>query len=216
MIQYKCTDRLGVMSDTSDGRLVRGEQRRTLVLDAAVKVVAESGSGALTHRAAAAGAGVSVASVTYHFPSIGDLRQAMFEHAGSRVGLAFRAIIEAGGSLTDDVPEICGTFAASLVTERRVDTSAVLEMILAAGHDPCLRPLVTFFNDRLGDLLTPYAGGRLRALTVAAAIQGLVLVHLSQADVETALEVHDSVVDLVRRYRAAHDTGTPASGSEPS
>ena len=89
-------------------------------------------------------------------------------------------------------------------------------MILAAGHDPCLRPLVTFFNDRLGDLLTPYAGGRLRALTVAAAIQGLVLVHLSQADVETALEVHDSVVDLVRRYRAAPDTGTPASGSEPS
>jgi len=204
------------MSATSDGRLARGEQRKTRVLDAAVRVVAESGSGALTHRAAATGAGVSVASVTYHFPSIGDLRQAMFNHAGSRVGLSFRVIIEAGGSRTNDVPEICGTFAASLVTERRVDTSAVLEMILAAGHDPSLRPLVTFFNDRLGDLLTPYTGGRFRALTVAAAIQGLVLAHLAQSDADTARGLHDSVVDLVCRYRAGHDARTPAAGSEPS
>lgn len=204
------------MGATSDGRLARGEQRKTLVLDAALQVVAESGCGALTHRAAAAGAGVSVASVTYHFPSIGDLRQAMFEHAGSRVGLAFRAIIEADGARTGDVPEICGTFAASLVTERRVDTSAVLEMILAAGHDPSLRPLVTFFNDRLGELLTPYTGGRFRALTVAAAIQGLVLGHLTQSDAHTAPALHDSVADLVRRYRAAHDAGTPASCSKPS
>lgn len=197
------------MSDTLDGRLVRGQLRRTLVLEAAVKVVAECGSGALTHRAAAAEAGVSVASVTYHFPSIVDLRQAMFDHAGSRVGLAFRAILEAGGSRTDDIPEICGTFVASLVTERRVDTSAVLEMILAAGHDPGLRPLVTFFNNRLGELLTPYAGDPLRALTVAAAIQGLVLVQLSHSDGETHQEIHDSVVDLVRRYRAADGAGTP-------
>ena len=204
------------MSDTSDGRLVRGELRRTLVLDAAVKVVATCGSGALTHRAAAAEAGVSVASVTYHFPSIGDLRQAMFDHAGSRVGLAFRGIIEAGGLRADDVPEICGTFAASLVTERRVDTSAVLEMVLAAAHDPGLRSLVTFFNERLGELLTPYVRDRLRALTVAAAIQGLVLVHLSQSDAETAGELHDSVVELVGRYRAAHDAVTPASCSEQS
>jgi hypothetical protein len=89
-------------------------------------------------------------------------------------------------------------------------------MILAAGHDPSLRPLVTFFNDRLSELLTPYTGGRLRALTVAAAIQGLVLVHLAQSDADTAQEVHNSVVDLVRRYRAAHDAETPASCPEPS
>lgn len=201
------------MSTTSDGRLARGVQRKALVLDAAVQVVAESGSGALTHRAAAARAGVSVASVTYHFPSIGELRRAMFDHAGSRVGLAFRAIIEAGGSRTGDVPEICGTFAASLVIERRVETLAVLEMILAAGHDPSLRPLVTFFNDRLGELLTPYTGGRFRALAVAAAIQGLVLVHLAQSDAGTAGGLHDCVVDLVRRYRAGHEAESLSSCS---
>jgi DNA-binding transcriptional regulator YbjK len=205
-----------MMNATSDGRFIRGEQRKTRVLDAAVRVVAGRGCGALTHRAAAAGAGVSVASVTYHFPLIEDLRQAMFEHAGSRVGLAFRAIIEASASGTDDVPEICATFAASLVTERRVDTSAVLEMIVAAGHDPSLRPLVTFFNDRLGELLTPYTGDRFQALTVAAAIQGLILGHLAQSDADTARGLHDSVVDLVRRYRGARDADTPALRSEPS
>ena len=187
---------------TTDGRLARGESRKNLLLDAAVNVVAERGSGALTHRAAAAAAGVSVASVTYHFPSIADLRQAMFDHAGSRIGLAFRSAIEAASSDVADIPEIAAAFSASLVGERRVDTTAVFEMIIAAGHDPSLRPLVQFFNDRLADLLAPYTGNRFSALTIAAAIQGLILTDLARSDSEEAHGLHIAVADLIRRFRA--------------
>jgi DNA-binding transcriptional regulator YbjK len=190
------------MMANTDGRLARGELRRTLLLDAAVTVVAEHGYAALTHRAAAAEAGVSVASVTYHFPSIGDLREAMFQHAGSRIGLAFRDVIQAASARAEDVPEITGSFSAQLVAEQRVDTTAVFEMIIAAGHDPALRPLVRFFNDRLAELLDPYIGSQPGAHTVAAAIQGLILSFIAQPDIEATQGLYDAVVDLVRRYRS--------------
>ncbi len=201
------------MSANADGRLARGELRKTLLLDAAVRVVAERGSGALTHRAAATEAGVSVASVTYHFPSIGDLHEAMFDHAGSRIGLAFRDVIEAASARADDVPEISASFVAHLVTERRADTTAVLEMIIAAGHDPSLRPLVRFFNDRLADILGTYIGSRFGAITVAAAIQGLVLGYVAQSDIDDPQALHDAVVDLVRRYRGTPDTARDTTRS---
>jgi DNA-binding transcriptional regulator YbjK len=197
------------MTTSPDGRLARGELRKLLLLDAAVKVVADGGSGALTHRAVASDAGVSLASVTYHFPSIGDLREAMFDHAGSRVGLAFRDLIETAGTRAEDVPELTAAFSVSLVTERRVDTTAVFEMIVAAGHDASLRPLVRFFNDRLAELLGPYVGERFTALTVAAAIQGLILGYLAQTDVEDAQALHDGITDLVRRYRDDDAIPTP-------
>jgi DNA-binding transcriptional regulator YbjK len=194
------------MMANADGRLARGELRRTLLLDAAVTVVAGHGYAALTHRAAAAEAGVSVASVTYHFPSIGDLREAMFQHAGSRIGLAFRDVIQAASARAEDVPEITGSFSARLVAEQRVDTAAVFEMIIAAGHDPGLRPLVRFFNDRLAELLDPYIGSQPRAHTVAAAIQGLILSSIAQSDADATRELHDAVVDLVCRYRSTPNT----------
>lgn len=198
------------MMANADGRLARGELRKTLLLDAAVTVVAEHGYAALTHRAAAAEAGVSVASVTYHFPSIGDLREAMFQHAGSRIGLAFRDVIQAASARADDVPTITGSFVAHLIAERRLETTAVLEMVIAAGHDPSLRPLVRFFNDRLAELLDPYIGSRSDALTVAAAIQGIILSRIAQSDPDVAPGLRDAVVDLVQRYRSTltNDGGT--------
>lgn len=76
---------------------VRGQQRRRAILHAAIQVVAQSGAGSLTHRSTAAEAGVSLASVTYHFPGISDLRKATLTHAAQVIGselagtLGFRA-----------------------------------------------------------------------------------------------------------------------------
>ena len=77
-----------------DGRLARGAARRELLLDAAARVVSERGSAALTHRAVAAEAGVSLASVTYHFASVADLHRATFEHVGKHRVLANAARID--------------------------------------------------------------------------------------------------------------------------
>jgi DNA-binding transcriptional regulator YbjK len=51
----------------ADGCLSRRRTRDAL--DAAVRIVAEFGANALTHRAVAKSAQVSLTSVTYHFPA---------------------------------------------------------------------------------------------------------------------------------------------------
>lgn len=196
------------MNTKPDGRLERGRARRELLLDAAVAVIATNGSGLLTHRAVAAEAGVSLASVTYHFPGIAELRQASFDHAGSRIGLAFRALVEAHRDEPHRLPELTGGHARTLVGQSRQDTLAVYEMILASSHDESLRPVIRELDGHLADLLTEYVGGRETGLVVASAIQGLILSHLARGDSADADSTADStalahaVADLVHRFAA--------------
>jgi DNA-binding transcriptional regulator YbjK len=191
------------MNEEEDGRHARGAARRTLVLDAAVRVVAGRGSSALTHRSAAAEAEVSIASVGYHFPSISELRRETLQHAGSSIGFELVDLLQSVSSSIDDTPEVCAAFAIRLVSERRIETAAVFELIVAAGHDPDLRPIVAFFNGQLAEVLTPYLGNRVRAAAVAAALQGLVLTNLATAISNEPHGIGNSVADLIRRYRSA-------------
>ncbi|MFF1763014.1 TetR/AcrR family transcriptional regulator [Streptomyces sp. NPDC058249] len=189
--------------NVADGRLARGEARRKLLLDAAVGIVGERGVGALTHRAVAAAADVSLASVTYHYPSIDDLRRSTFEHAGSRIGLEFLALVTRAAADPDALPDICGDFTARLVTERRTDTIAVFEMIVAAAHDPELGPVKRLLEQRLSRLLFSYVESEAAASTVTAALQGLVLSALAPDRARDPGRLREAVSDLIRRYRAA-------------
>ena len=191
------------MEPEQDGRLARGVARRRLLLNAAVRVVAGAGSGSLTHRAVASEANVSIASVTYHFPSIGELRRETFAHAGSSVGLELADLVLAASADVDDTPDICAAYAVRLVTERRVETAAVFEMIVAAAHDEDLRPVVAVYHGMLADLLTPYEGDRGRAQAVAAAVQGLLLVQMVSPFPPDPSGLGSAVADLIRRYRAS-------------
>ena len=183
-----------------DGRLERGRARRDLLLDNAVAVIASCGASRLTHRAVASEAGVSLASVTYHFPGIADLRQAAFAYAGGRVGLAFRDLVEAHAENADRIPELTADYVTTLVGPRRNDTLAVFEMILAASHDTSLQPIVRELDDRLAGLLTPYVGDRLAALSVGSGIQGLILSHLAGGDSIDASRLRDAVANLIRQF----------------
>jgi DNA-binding transcriptional regulator YbjK len=180
-----------------DGRLARGATRRALLLDAAARVVAERGSGALTHRAVAAEAGVSLASVTYHFASATGLHRAVFEHVGSAIGLELAALVAGAAQDAATVPAVCADFAVRLASELRVETAAVFEMIVAAGHDAGLRPVAWFFRDRLTELFLPYVGDITAARTVGSAVQGLVLTAVMSGE-HGALR--GAVEDLIQRY----------------
>jgi TetR/AcrR family transcriptional regulator, regulator of biofilm formation and stress response len=185
----------------ADGRLSRGTTRKTLLLDAAVHVVAEFGAHALTHRAVAKGAQVSLASVTYHFPSSEALRSATYEYAGSRIGQELvRLVLETASNL-EVLPDICADFAARLVTDHRIDTMTVFEMIVAAGHDPQLSPVTRLLNERVARLLVPYLGSKEAAQTVSAAMQGMVLTALAIDRPKSQEWLRSSVSDLIRRYR---------------
>jgi DNA-binding transcriptional regulator YbjK len=181
-----------------DGRLARGAARRSLLLEAAVRVVGQRGFAALTHRAVAAQAGVSLASTTHHFASAADLRRAMFEHVGSAIGLHLTTLVVDAAQDTTAMPRICAEFAVRLATERRVETTAVFEMIVAAGHDAELRPVARFLQDRLTELLLPYTGEATTARTVGSAVQGLLLIAVMSGEHGS---LHSAVEDLIRRYR---------------
>jgi DNA-binding transcriptional regulator YbjK len=180
-----------------DGRLARGAARRTLLLDAAVRIVAGRGFAALTHRAVAAEAGVSAASATHHFASVADLHRAMFEYVGSGIGLELAALVAAAARDPDVVPAICADFAVRLAADRRVETAAVFEMIVAAGHDRELRPVARFFQDRLTELFEPYVGDPGAARTVGSAVQGLLLTAVMSSEYGA---LRGAVEDLIRRY----------------
>jgi TetR/AcrR family transcriptional regulator, regulator of biofilm formation and stress response len=184
-----------------------------VLLDAAVRVVARSGSGSLTHRAVASEAQVSVASVTYHFASISELRRETLQYAGSLIGLELAELVHAAASHADDVPEICAQYAVRLVVERRVETAAVFELIIAAAHDDDLRPVVAVYQGMLANLLAAYVGSQDRAFTVGAAIQGLLLVQLASAFPVNAAGFREAVADLIRRHRA-NQFATPPDKSD--
>jgi TetR/AcrR family transcriptional regulator, regulator of biofilm formation and stress response len=54
-------------------RQARGERRRTAILEAALRVIAERGVAATTHRAVADAAGVPSSTTTYYFESLDEL-----------------------------------------------------------------------------------------------------------------------------------------------
>jgi DNA-binding transcriptional regulator YbjK len=188
-----------------DGRLERGRARRDLILDAAVDVIASGGVSNLTHRAVASAAGVSLASITYHFPGIADLRLAAFNHAGSRIGLAFRSLVEAQADDPGRIPEIAAEYSVALVGAGRQDTLAVYEMILAASRDSALQPVINELDGHLADLLVPFVGNRATALNAGSSIQGLILSHIARGDSVHSRDLYDAVADLIHRYAISPD-----------
>lgn len=188
-----------------DRRRARGADRRRAILTAACAVVARAGAGALTHRAVAQEAGVSLASTTYHFPSIHALRSATFAHAGghiagevTRLSAALRAPRELG--------PVAGEFALRLCRDRRVETVAVLELIVAAGYDARLRRLARYFHRHLAAVIAPFLAQPGAALEVAAAMHGLVLVALSSAGAartKGAEFARSATMSLITHYQSA-------------
>ncbi|MFG3289167.1 TetR/AcrR family transcriptional regulator [Streptomyces sp. NPDC048179] len=174
----------------------RGAARRTALLDAAIAVVAAGGSGSLTHRTVAATAKASLASVTYHFSSIEDLRRSMFERALQIVDDQLTATAATGAP--DELPKLAADYVVTLITHHRSAAAAVQEMIVAATHDPALRPTFHAYHERLAELLSPCVGGRTAGFAVAATLQGLIVTALTYPDLDTGC-FHASVVDEIDR-----------------
>jgi prepilin-type processing-associated H-X9-DG protein len=191
------------MAKPDDQRRARGDQRRLRILEAACAVVAGAGAGALTHRAVAAQAEVSLASVSYHFPSIHGLRSATFAFAGGHVASEVtRLAAEARDAAS--LAQVAGAFAHRLCRERRADTMAVFELIVAAGHDVRLRRLARHFQRHLAGALAPFVGSPTDALSVAAAMHGIVLVALTSAGARStasaATFAEAATVSLITRF----------------
>jgi DNA-binding transcriptional regulator YbjK len=150
--------------------------RRRTILEAAVRCIAEVGSGDVTHRLIAARAGVPLGSTTYYFPSLPALVAAALED----VAATTRADVDRWRARLDTAADPEGTLV-DLLQDYLADRSrAVLEceLYLAAARDEQLRPAARIWIDGLRDVFAarfgPASAGPLAALVDGMLLQALV------------------------------------------
>jgi DNA-binding transcriptional regulator YbjK len=140
-------------------------ERRTEILDGALRVLAEQGMRGLTHRAVDAVAGIPQGSTSYYFRSRSALVMGCVERM-LELDLAIEA--PAVCAVRDDHRALVGVLvdtAVSLVTTQRYRTLARYELSLAAMRDPELRVALV----RAGDTVRAFGAEMLRQLGAADA-----------------------------------------------
>jgi DNA-binding transcriptional regulator YbjK len=130
----------------------RSRTRRDALLRAAMALISEGGTRAVTHRAVAARAGLPAASTTYYFDSIGQLTdEALRLHVGERVA-ELQALSDTAAQGGRSVQEIARRFADSLAARSRDVTIGQFEVYLEAARNPDLRPSVVAALDAFEQL----------------------------------------------------------------
>ncbi len=207
----------------TDRRLERGVSTRERILDAAITLIATGGQSAATQRSVADLAGVSLASITYHFPSAKELLVSAMRRAAGIANARLQEnedrILSGEISLEDVTVEYIedhrsGEFAAGI---------AAMELSMAAVRDPELRDSGEANIEALRSLYEPLvtAGGLDEA--AAAAFTGLLFLELgsnrepgsedTRRRVRTMIEVFGLEQGLERR-RQAHRPGAPPTGGD--
>lgn len=106
---------------------------RTRILDAAVALIAEGGLQQLTQPRVAKAAGVRQSHLTYYFPTIADLLQAVARHTVDAL------VAEIGRSSHGaDATALLDGIAAATADKRRVRT--MLSLVTVTEREPTLRP----------------------------------------------------------------------------
>jgi DNA-binding transcriptional regulator YbjK len=127
------------------GRRASPDQVRAAIVDATVRIVGRGGVAAVTHRAVAAEAGVSLSSTTYHFASKGEIvDEALRELARREIRQATRAARALEALDAVDPPDLVeaalGFLSQQLDDEdARLAARAGYHLQLEAAHRPALR-----------------------------------------------------------------------------
>jgi DNA-binding transcriptional regulator YbjK len=138
--------------------------RRRLIVEAALRVIARDGVNAVTHRAVAAEADVALASTTYHFSSKAEIVTEALELAIDRSIAAVERHTSpprpaTPGALVDRLVEL----VEALCGDDQAPLAAQYELLIEAGRSPELRQVAERWDGA-------YMGG-LRAIAAAAGIR---------------------------------------------
>jgi TetR/AcrR family transcriptional regulator, regulator of biofilm formation and stress response len=187
---------------------------RQAILDAALRIVGEEGTSALTHRRVAESAGVSLSATTYYFRSkVQILEQALFlaaERELTELSVVHDMFDPATITLDEWAARLARVLAAETKGKRRVMLLAQFEMDLYSARHPRLRAAVRELNIRYAALIEPVLA-RLGAQETArsarlfvAAVTGLLLEQASCPVPDFADGVlAPAIVTLLRSMSAA-------------
>ena len=173
-----------MLATTPNDARPRGAARREALLDAVLRVVAEAGADAVTHRRVADVAGLPLASTTYWFQSKEHLLTAAFERAADRdierlradlgdaperapdpVGLAVSAILgpsndfgkapPSGAAAENPEAPPSGAAAENPIPTSRGWLLATYALMLEAARRPALREVTERWTDAYLEMLPP-------------------------------------------------------------
>ncbi len=185
------------------------------IAEAAADVLAQEGMAALTHRAVAARAGLTLGVVSYNFRSSAELVRAAFE-------MIYRKAVESGGgtvpeavTLTDE--QLLARYSNPPPRNDRI-LPAIDELMLAAARDGDLRDFAPQLRYRRGRT----SGGLLRAILgrdvaplEAALFSGVISGHrktcFGLTPAEAARAGAQAMLDLRTMVRAAADVAQSES-----
>ncbi|MDJ0766819.1 MAG: TetR family transcriptional regulator [Myxococcota bacterium] len=132
-----------------------GVQRRQELLEAALRIVAEEGATAVTHRAVAKEAGTSLGPTTYHFESKEEMvREAMryFTTKGlGRMAQAAKTVRVRKRLEFDDAVDIMVDI--QLAEIEAGETSTELQIALASSREPSFAPEYEAYNKKIEEYL---------------------------------------------------------------
>ncbi len=186
----------GRVSVTRVPQQARGEERRELILRAALAVVGRRGIGAVTHRSVAEEAGVPLGSLTYWFATKDDLLREALRLFVDEEAERLRSV---GEELVEGMPpeEIAERFSEVLEAGDGMEQVAQFQLYLEAARNPALAEVAqqcfAAYDDICRQALRAAgaeADGPLPALFVALA-DGLGLRRLGSGD---ALDVRAAML----------------------
>lgn len=180
------------------------EGRRRAIVEAATELIIEHGASALTHRAVAARAGVSLGSTTQYFASLDELRECALQALADDIDAELAQVADELQPL-EDAPERCAAVMYEFLRDNR-QVRADLELMTAGMSDPRLRDLALRWTDRLTEILAQHID-RTAALAIVLYLDGVTL-HAG---------LHDEPVDAESMARAirALMTISQTEGSDP-
>lgn len=169
----------------------RGAARRETLLEAVLRIVAEVGADAVTHRRVAEVAGLPLASTTYWFDSKEHLLTAALELAAERDVGRLHALVAARSDETDPLAVALDAILEPLqgnLQASRGSLVATYALLLEAARRPALQAVARRWTDAYLDMLGRLfedAGSkqaRADAELLLAAADGLLIEQLGSGD----------------------------------
>ncbi|WP_327356830.1 TetR/AcrR family transcriptional regulator [Streptomyces sp. NBC_01304] len=180
-----------------DGRKERGLRSRRLLVEAALRVVAQDGVGGVTHRAVAKEAGLPPASGTYHFKSIDDLLVAALTSSAEEYAEQLRGELDGADSTADVARRMLRD-----LYEDRAHTIACYELTLLAARRPALRPAARKWTDLIASVGAGLTGDPLAVKSFTAATDGLLLHALIADEPPSEGELTDVLNHVLHKNKA--------------
>lgn len=160
-----------------DGRRRRGDASRRAILDGATACIGRDGVAALTHRSVAAEAGVPLARVSYHFPTIDDLLLAAATAYLASFDEQLRAMAQRALAGEQTVLEACTDVLHELVTDGARDFLGMVEVRLALH-----RHGQSVDGSGVVAVIEAFGADPARARSIAAAMFGFAVLAASEPD----------------------------------